>query len=36
MPDHSIMDIATIAFYVVLFVIAFMIARIIMKIMRGY
>lgn len=30
------MDIATIAFYAVLFVIAFLIARIIMKIMRGY
>jgi hypothetical protein len=32
----SAMDILTIAFYIVLFVLAFMIARIIMKIMRGY
>jgi len=32
---HS-MDIVTIAFYIILFVLAFMIARIIMKIMRGY
>lgn len=30
------MDIAMIAFYVILFVLAFMIARIILKIMRGY
>jgi len=30
------MDIMTIAFYAILFIIAFMIARIIMKIMRGY
>jgi hypothetical protein len=30
------MDIVTIAFYAILFVLAFMIARIIMKIMRGY
>ena len=29
------MDIMTIAFYVILFLLAFMIARIIMKIMRG-
>ena len=36
MPDPTNMDIATIAFYVILFVLAFMIARIIMKIMRGY
>lgn len=32
----SLMDIMTIAFYVILFLLAFMIARIIMKIMRGY
>jgi len=32
---HS-MDIVTIAFYIILFVLAFMIARIILKIMRGY
>ncbi len=32
---HS-MDIVTIAFYIILFVLAFMIARIIMRIMRGY
>jgi hypothetical protein len=30
------MDVITIAFYAILFLIAFMIARIIMKIMRGY
>jgi hypothetical protein len=36
MPDPSSMDIATIAFYAILFVLAFMIARIIMRIMRGY
>jgi hypothetical protein len=30
------MDIMSMAFYVVIFLIAFMIARIIMKIMRGY
>jgi hypothetical protein len=30
------MDTVTIAFYIILFVLAFMIARIIMKIMRGY
>jgi hypothetical protein len=30
------MDVITIAFYAILFIIAFMIARIIMKIMRGY
>ena len=30
------MDIMTIAFYLILFLLAFMIARIIMKIMRGY
>lgn len=30
------MDIMTIAFYAILFIIAFMIARIIMKIIRGY
>ena len=30
------MDIMTIAFYVIPFLLAFMIARIIMKIMRGY
>jgi len=30
------MDIVTIAFYTILFVLAFMIARIILKIMRGY
>ena len=30
------MEVITIAFYVVLFALAFMIARIIMKIMRGY
>jgi len=30
------MDIMSIAFYVVLFALAFMIARIIMKMMRGY
>jgi hypothetical protein len=30
------MDIMSIAFYAILFIIAFMIARIIMKIMRGY
>jgi hypothetical protein len=35
-PMPSAMDILTIAFYIVLFVLAFMIARIIMKIMRGY
>jgi hypothetical protein len=30
------METATIIFYAVLFILAFMIARIIMKIMRGY
>jgi hypothetical protein len=30
------MDIMSLAFYAILFIIAFMIARIIMKIMRGY
>jgi flagellar biosynthesis/type III secretory pathway M-ring protein FliF/YscJ len=30
------MDVITFAFYAILFIIAFMIARIIMKIMRGY
>jgi hypothetical protein len=30
------MEIVTIVFYAVLFILAFMIARIIMKIMRGY
>jgi len=30
------MEIITIAFYIILFALAFMIARIIMKIMRGY
>ena len=30
------MDLITIAFYAILFLLAFMIARIIMKIMRGY
>jgi len=38
-PESSMlpaMDIVTIAFYIILFVLAFMIARIIMKIMRGY
>jgi hypothetical protein len=30
------MDIMSIAFYVILFLLAFMIARIILKIMRGY
>jgi len=30
------MDVKTIAFYAILFLIAFMIARIIMKIIRGY
>jgi hypothetical protein len=30
------MDIISIAFYAILFLLAFMIARIIMKIMRGY
>jgi hypothetical protein len=30
------MDIMSIAFYAILFLLAFMIARIIMKIMRGY
>jgi hypothetical protein len=30
------MDVMTIAFYAILFLIAFMIARIIMKIIRGY
>jgi hypothetical protein len=30
------MDIMSIAFYAIIFLIAFMIARIIMKIMRGY
>jgi len=30
------MDIMGIAFYVILFLLAFMIARIILKIMRGY
>ena len=30
------MDIMNIAFYAILFVLAFMIARIILKIMRGY
>lgn len=30
------MDTVTIAFYIILFVLAFMIARIILKIMRGY
>jgi hypothetical protein len=30
------MEIVTIIFYAVLFILAFMIARIIMKIMRGY
>ena len=30
------MDIMSIAFYIILFALAFMIARIIMKIMRGY
>lgn len=30
------MDIITIAFYAILFLLAFMIARIILKIMRGY
>jgi len=30
------MDIMTIAFYAILFLLAFMIARIILKIMRGY
>ena len=33
---HHSMDIVTIAFYIILFVLAFMIARIILKIMRGY
>ena len=36
MTSMSPMDIMSIAFYVILFVLAFMIARIIMKIMRGY
>jgi hypothetical protein len=35
-PKATLMDIMTIAFYAILFVLAFMIARIIMKIMRGY
>lgn len=30
------MDLMSIAFYVILFLLAFMISRIIMKIMRGY
>jgi hypothetical protein len=30
------MEIVTIIFYAVLFILAFMIARVIMKIMRGY
>ena len=30
------MDLITIAFYAILFLLAFMIARIILKIMRGY
>ena len=30
------MDILSIAFFVILFALAFMVARIIMKIMRGY
>ncbi|MBS1193371.1 MAG: hypothetical protein CG445_233 [Methanosaeta sp. ASM2] len=30
------MDIMSLAFYVILFLLAFMIARIILKIMRGY
>jgi len=36
MTDYLAMDVMTVAFYVILFLIAFMIARIIMKIMRGY
>ena len=34
--QHALMDIMSIAFYVILFALAFMIARIIMRIMRGY